>query len=461
MTALPNRTQLTNKRIADLLCPAGKLQAFLWDTELPRLAVRCTPKGKKTFIVSGELHGKTIRLTIGDCSTWQIQSARQEARKLLSMLDRGEDPRSVAKAQAEAHYQERAAIAMKEMTFGEAWQIYLNELSVSVSPKTKKPYSKRYIKDHERLSARGGIKKARGKGETTAGPLASFLDQQFSSITADFVQTWLKEEVKRRPTNTAHAFRLLRAFTSWLSSSEKYHDIWQPNFLNQVGTLKLVPPSETDELDCLQVDHLPKWFPAVQQIANKTQSVYLQVLLLTGARREEIAELRWQDVDPKTLTLLIGDKVDGKRRIPLTPFVKDLIDELPRQSEWVFSSKSASGHIAEPRSGHNKALANAGLPHVTINGLRRSFSTLAEWAEAPAGIIAQIQGHKPSALVEKHYKRRSIDLIRRWHTKIENWILTEGKVSCSSTPEKSPPPAERPRQHAKKRTTIRNREQKK
>ncbi len=351
------------------------------------------------------------------------------------MLDQGEDPRAVAKAQAEAHYQERAAIAMKEMTFGEAWQIYLNELSVSVSPKTKKPYSARYVEDHRQLSARGGVKKARGKGETTAGPLAIFLDLQFSTISADFVQAWLKEEGARRPTNTAHAYRILRAFASWLDSSEKYHDVWQHDFLSHVGTLKLVPRSKAKELDCLQKEHLHLWFSAVQKIPNLTQSIYLQVLLLTGARRQEMAELRWQDVDPKTLTILLRDKIEEERLIPLTPFVHRLINQLPRESEWVFASNSASGHIVEPRSGHDKALADASLPHITIHGLRRSFSTLSEWVEAPAGIIAQIQGHKPSATAEKHYKRRSIDLLRQWHTKIEDWILIEGKVIQKPVPE--------------------------
>jgi intergrase/recombinase len=37
----------------------------------------------------------------------------------------------------------------------------------------------------------------------------------------------------------------------------------------------------------------------------------------------------------------------------------------------------------------------------------------------PTGIVAQIMGHKPSALAEKHYRRRPLDLLRKWHEKIE------------------------------------------
>lgn len=56
------------------------------------------------------------------------------------------------------------------------------------------------------------------------------------------------------------------------------------------------------------------------------------------------------------------------------------------------------------------------------------FGTLAEWVECPAGIAAQIMGHKPSATAEKHYRVRSLDLLRKWHTKIEAWILDQAGI---------------------------------
>jgi integrase len=96
----------------------------------------------------------------------------------------------------------------------------------------------------------------------------------------------------------------------------------------------------------------------------------------------------------------------------------------------VFWSKtSADGKLAEPRIAHTKALDAAGLPHVSLHGLRRSFGTLSEWCEVPVGVVAQIQGHKPSALAEKHYRRRPLDLLRSWHDKIEAWMLEQAGVA--------------------------------
>jgi hypothetical protein len=62
-----------------------------------------------------------------------------------------------------------------------------------------------------------------------------------------------------------------------------------------------------------------------------------------------------------------------------------------------FGPGAASGHIESPTKTHQKALTAAKLPHVSIHGLRRTFGTLAEWGDAPTGIVAQIMGHKPSA----------------------------------------------------------------
>jgi len=195
-------------------------------------------------------------------------------------------------------------------------------------------------------------------------------------------------------------------------------------------------PKPAAKSDCLQREQLAPWFKQVREIQNPVASAYLQALLLTGARREEMAGLRWTDVDFKWGTMLLQDKVEANRTIPLTPYVSALLNALPRTNEWVFSSHSAaSGRIQEPRKAHNNALEAAELPHVSIHGLRRSFGTLSEWVECPAGVVAQIMGHKPSAIAEKHYIRRPIDLLRMWHTKIEVWMLEQAGIkSEAATP---------------------------
>lgn len=98
------------------------------------------------------------------------------------------------------------------------------------------------------------------------------------------------------------------------------------------------------------------------------------------------------------------------------------------------SNRLEDGKIAEPPKAHNGAIEAAGLPRLTLHGLRRSFGTLSEWVEVPVGIVAQIQGHKPSALAKKHYRRRPLDLLRMWHDKFESWMLQQAGLGHPITP---------------------------
>lgn len=43
-------------------------------------------------------------------------------------------------------------------------------------------------------------------------------------------------------------------------------------------------------------------------------------------------------------------------------------------------------------------------------------------------MVAQIQGHKLSAIAEKHYRHRPLDLLRSWHDRIEMWILKQAGI---------------------------------
>ena len=157
---------------------------------------------------------------------------------------------------------------------------------------------------------------------------------------------------------------------------------------------------------------------------------HLRALLLTGARREEMAALKWADVDFRWGKLTIADKVGDTRTIPLTSYLAWLLASLPRGksvdgalSPFVFASASKSGRIADPRSSHVKALQGAGIDALTLHGLRRSFSLLGEAAGAPAGAIAQVMGHRPSATAEG-YRPRSVDALRPFLQRIEDHILS-------------------------------------
>lgn len=418
------RENFTAERVASFRCHLGKQQSIYWDAKAPGLGLRVTASGAKSYIFETSLHGRTIRLTIGDVRTWALDgpagktsTARAEATRLKALTDRGIDPRQdkvERRAQADAA---RVEARRTVLTVGDVWPAYLEA--------RKAKWSERHYQDHVRLASLGGVERRRGAGVTVPGPLSALLTVPLRDLTGERIAQWLDAESASRPTNAAQSYRLLRAFLRWLEDQLQYRGLVPADAYRARAVMDALPKGAPKD-DCLQREQLKLWFGVITQIRNPVISVYLQSLLLTGARREEMAWLRWDDVDFQWRGLTIRDKVSGTRTIPLPPYLASLLAALPRRNEWVFSSPAAaSGRLAEPRIAHVRALNEAGLPHLSLHGLRRSFGTLCEWVEAPVGVVAQIQGHAPSAIAEKHYRRRPLDLLRVWHDKIEAWMLEQ------------------------------------
>lgn len=466
------RVKLTREEISALTCPAEKQQAFLWDSEAIGLAVRVTSSGAKSYIFESKLNRRTIRITLGDVRAWLLNSvwtgkgearreiqrgAREEARRLKTIIDQGKDPRQLAAdefAAEQAKRDEQAAAVLAvalavnraQITVGEVWGAYIAA--------RRAKWSQRHLLDHQKLTL---PERTKGKGEKVktlkAGVLNSLLLLPLSELTAERLTEWLNVESKARGTQAALAFRLLRAFLNWCDDSIEYCGIASANACASKSVRESVPKASA-KVDALQREQLRLWFDGVGRISNEKAAIYLQGMLITGARPNELAGLRWDDVDFQWNSLKIHDKVEGDRTIPLTPYFGSLLRRLKAKNEtpppkyrilqgrkvendlegWkpsmlVFSSsRSLSGQIENAGLIHRKMLASVGIPNVTLHGLRRSFGSLSEWCECPVGVVAQIQGHKPSATAEKHYRVRPLDLLRMWHTRIEAWMLEQAGI---------------------------------
>lgn len=419
------KAKLTAGRIERFSCPQDKEQSFLWCDETPGLGVRATAgSDRKRYIFQAKVNGKSMRVTIGDVSVWTIAKAQAEARRLQVLIDQGHDPRQVEADREAANKAKAAALERQKLretvTLGMAWEEYLA---------ARKPqWSERHYQDHIADMHPGGEKRIRSKVPLTIpGPLASLAAVRLVDVTPELVEEWAQAQSAQRPTRARLSLRLLKAFLFWCSRHPTYKAIVTDNAAqSKTARESLGKPSVKN--DALQREQLAAWFAAVKQIDNPVTSAYLQALLLTGARRNELATLRWEDVDFQWNSLTIRDKVEGTRIIPLTPYVRHLLGVLPRRNGWIFSSPTAaSGRLVDPRIAHNKACAVAGL-EMTLHGLRRSFASLCEWIEMPAGIAAQIQGHKPQGVREQNYIRRPLDLLRKWHNHIEAWILEQAGI---------------------------------
>lgn len=424
------RVKLTAGRIADFACEAGKAQSFLWDKDVLELGLRATAGGAKAYIFQSKLHGKSLRMTLGEPRTWSLEDAQKEARRLQRLIDEGKDPRQVkadALAADQAARDARLAVEAEALarqrreavTLADAWGDYVRERAPH--------WSELHLRDHQRLIQAGGKKRKRSAKLTVPGPLAALAAVRLVDLTPARVEAWAKQEGRTRPTSARLALRLLKACLFWCATQPAYKAVVLTDAAQSRKARESLGKPKTKD-DVLQREQLSAWFAAVRQVGNPVIRAYLQALLLTGARREELAALRWEDVDFQWQSLRLNDKVKDFRMVPLTPYVASLLSTLPRRSAWVFASATAaSGRLTEPSIAHRKACAVAGL-EVSLHGLRRSFATLSEWTEMPAGVAAQIQGHAPQGVREQNYIRRSLDFLRKWHTTLEAWLLEEAGI---------------------------------
>ena len=350
-------------------------------------------------------------------------------------FESGTDPRELERQQQEAKAQaiaDKAAAdtaqaqqeAAQALTVGEAWQQYITD---------RKPHwGERHFKDHIEKAAPGGTLGERGK-LTKPGPLAALMTLPLCKLTAPVIEAWAAKEAQTRQTSARLAWRLLKAFLSWCAEQPAYAGLLAGNAAKTTKAREALGKPGIKQ-DALLREQLPAWFDAVGKIHNPTVSAALQTMLLTGARPGEVLSLHWDDINTQWRGIQIRDKVEGTREIPANPYVLHLLAGLPRRNEFVFAGLRAET-IARPLDLHAQACKVAGIDGLTLHGLRRSFKSLTEWLEIPAGVVAQLMGHKPSATAEKHYTVRPLDLLRVHHEKIEAWILEQAGVTFDAKAE--------------------------
>lgn len=426
------KVAFTAGRVAAFTCPADRAQAFLWDATAAGLGLRTTPAGKPAYVFQSVYQGKDLRLTIGNPGAWSIEQARDKARALQRLIDDGKDPRDLKRdALAQQAEREASAAAQAEanklaaLTVGEVWATYTAE---------RRPrWGDLHYRDHIDKAKAGGLPSGRrggGKKLTQPGPLAVLMPLALRDLDQPTIEAWAAKEGLTRPSSARLAWRLLTVFLTWCAEQPAYAALLPAKNPAKTKKAREALGKPGTKSDVLQRGQLAAWFAAVQQLQNPVIAACIQMMLLTGARPGEVLALRWEDVNTQWKGISIRDKVEGTREIPATPYMLHLLAALPRRNEWVFSSPtSATGCLTEPNNPHTRACKAAGLEGLTLHGLRRSFKSLTEWLEVPVGVVAQIQGHKPSATAEKHYTVRPLELLRLHHERIEAWILEQAGIA--------------------------------
>lgn len=392
---------------------AGKKYILVYDTESTGFGVRLTAGGKKTYFIEINKDRKTTRVTIGNCETLSLADARERARAIRYAADQGKDPRKITFESNDI----AETMLVDPVTGLEAWHKYVEERwKIGV-------WKPRTYKDHLAVAYAGD-------GARQRGILYDLLDRPLAKIDRPAIEAWMLANTHRKA-RARLAWRYLRAFLRWCSEADDYADLLAERHQPSKRAIESLGRPKAKQ-DALQKEHLAAWFDAVRTrlaATNPTAAAFVQFILLTGCRPGEARALTWDDIDTRFKTITFADTKAGEARtIGLTPFVAQLLDSLPRRSSLVFASGTG-----KPLTGLHYQLqrvaTQAGLDYVSEHGLRRSFGTLAEWCDLPSGVTAQIMGHKPSAIAEKHYRVRPVGMLREFHERIERFIIENAGLS--------------------------------
>jgi len=398
------------KTFVDKVPPAtpGKAE-FYFDDELKGFGLRVSGE-IKSYIVQSRAKGKKVRVTIGRHGVFTAEKARLEAKKLLGKMADGIDP-----------HEEKIAERIKCTTLGELLEPY--KIARKLRPKTIRIYD-----------------------EALRRCFSDWLDKPLTEITKDMVQKRhgeLSNANGPRGKGEAQANQAMRVLRSLMNyASSVYEDSHgQPllveNPVKRLSQAKLWNRNKR-RTDFIQREDLKEWFAAVEQLGNDTARDFLVVCLLTGMRRNEVAQLLWSDIDLKSKTLrLPADRTKNydEHKLPLSDYLEEILsrrleanEARESRSEYVFPGKSSkAGHIIEIKGSVKKVIDKSKVPFM-VHGLRRTFLTVGESLDIPHYTLKRLANHRVSGDVTGGYIQLTVDRLREPMQRITDAILQYAEI---------------------------------
>lgn len=351
-------TEKITKRSVDALTPGTK-DKYLWHDggDLRGFGVKCTPAGRKVFLVQYKVDGRTRRYTIGKYGPLTVFSATKQAKRVIAEIALGTDPMEKKTSEQMG----RSVAALFEIFFEE---------------NTKTQWKHRTAQEYRSLYDRF-IRPAIGRRKA-----CEIKQIDISRLHRSLCDT---------PRQADHMRALLSKFFNWLEFEEV-----RPINSNPVKNVRRLDKSAGRErfLTTEEMQRLGRALVHFEQ--SRPQLVALvRLLIFTGARLSEIATLKWEYVDMGAAVLSLPDSKTGRKRIYLPAPALQLLANTVRVegNPYVLPGKKAGGHYRGAQKGWQQLRRFAGLEDVRMHDLRHSYASIAAAGGVPLQMVGALLGH--------------------------------------------------------------------
>jgi len=362
----------TVARLRKLEAPA-KGRVYHYDTRTSGLCVCVTHKGTKTYYLYKKVNGRPQRIRLGVFPGMPLDTARMVAEKMLGDVAMGADPAEERRARREV------------MTFAELFAWYMDHHS--------RPHKKTWRVDQQQydryLKKRWAGRKINTIRKRDAQALHTKIGADHGHYAANrlraLVHTVFNQAIDKGLCEGPNPTQGVKKFT------EKKRDRF------------------------LDGEELKRFFLALDEEPSDKVRDYLKVALFTGARRTNVLEMQWEEIDFATHLWRIPDTKTGEPLVvPLTQQALDVLTqrrEYADGSPWVFPGVGKTGHLTDPTRIWKRVLRRAGLENLRLHDLRRTLGSWQAMTGASLHVIGKSLGHKQTSTTEI-YARLQTDPIR-------------------------------------------------
>ncbi|MGF1620883.1 MAG: tyrosine-type recombinase/integrase [Rhodomicrobiaceae bacterium] len=351
---MANLTGRVTKSAVDRMA-AGTI---LRDSELRGFGAR-RQIGAPIYFLQKRINGRLRWITIGTHGApWTAESARREALRLLGQIAGGADP---------APQREQPAV---DATLAVVAPLFMEEHGPKLKPLTREKYQS--VLGKHILPVLGELRVGDIKRRDV---------------------TRLHGQLARYPTIANYAVAVLSKCLTWCEE----HGL-RPERSNPCGRLKKY--AENKRHRYLTADEYARLGAAIaraERFGAEDPFVLaaLRLLILTGARLNEILTLKWSYVDLDRGLLILPDSKTGQKMIGLNGPAVTLLSRLPRlpDNPHVIPGRVRGAHLINLQKPWRRIRAEASLTDVRIHDLRHSFASVAAVSNASLLKIGKLLGH--------------------------------------------------------------------